>query len=874
MNPRSPDLLIRALAAYVKVVSDPEVAGPEAIRLVAEAKDAGDPEALVAAMRAEAWYHRTRLEEDRAKALLDEAARLARRHRLTARLGDVLVTRGAVNHEMGRPRAAQRDFDSAANLIDPTMASELAAQQATLYQNMGRLGDAARLYRRVLASSGIPPAVRAKIANNLGLVEVQRGRPQTALRLLDQAAATAAEVGPAYVALVAESRAWATMQTGRLTEGLVLFDKAAALWKGAGLPLGELHAEQADLLVDLRLLPEAREHARLALDLLDRQSVPLMAAEAQLRAATLALLMGDTTPAARLADRAALRFRKQRRASWTARADLVAVEARLLAADSHREDVRTALRAAATLERCGMPFAAVHAHLLVGRLAATLGRNATAAAAWAQAQALVRQAPVLVRLRGRVAGALGGQLAGDDRTVLRHSRAGLSDLARHRAALASHELRVLASGQGVELGKLGLGALVRSGSPSQVLDWMERTRAAALAAVEPVESLGIEDDLASLRRLRTEIRDAQRTRGGEPAQLLTRQIELESRIRYASWTRGGAGSSRRRPLSPATLRGLLDGDVLVEYDVLDDRLIAVVVEPRRTRLVHLGPVAPVRTETGYLLFALRRLAWRQMTRAGVSAARQTADAGLRRLAQLLIEPLALPDHAGLVVVPVGDLQRVPWSALHHQPVAVTPSASAWERSARQRRAFDGSGTVVLVAGPDVPGGAREVALLARLHSQASTLVPPASTAETVTAALADAQLAHLACHGRIRSDNPIFSSLLLSDGPLTVHELELRGRAPHRIVLAACESGSEVVFEGNETLGFVSSLLARGTAGLVASALLVPDWDVLPLMRSLHQEIRRGATLAAALHAARSSLDRTDPLSFVSWCAFNAFGAA
>src|SRR5215217_3121832 len=147
MDESSPDLLIRALDAYVKVVSDPDVAGPDAVRLVAEAKDAGQPEALIAAMRAEAWYHRTRLDEDRAKALLDEAARLARRHRLPARLGEVLVTRGAVNHELGRPRAAQRDFDSASRLIDPAMAAELAAQQATLYQNMGRLGEAARLYR-------------------------------------------------------------------------------------------------------------------------------------------------------------------------------------------------------------------------------------------------------------------------------------------------------------------------------------------------------------------------------------------------------------------------------------------------------------------------------------------------------------------------------------------------------------------------------------------------------------------------------------------------------------------------------------------------------------------------------------------------------
>jgi CHAT domain-containing protein len=94
------------------------------------------------------------------------------------------------------------------------------------------------------------------------------------------------------------------------------------------------------------------------------------------------------------------------------------------------------------------------------------------------------------------------------------------------------------------------------------------------------------------------------------------------------------------------------------------------------------------------------------------------------------------------------------------------------------------------------------------------------------------------------------------------------------MVLAACESGSDVTYEGNEMLGFVSTLIARGTAGLVASVVVVPDWDVVPLMRSLHEGVRRGATLAEALHSARATVGQENPASFLSWCAFNAFGAA
>jgi len=116
--------------------------------------------------------------------------------------------------------------------------------------------------------------------------------------------------------------------------------------------------------------------------------------------------------------------------------------------------------------------------------------------------------------------------------------------------------------------------------------------------------------------------------------------------------------------------------------------------------------------------------------------------------------------------------------------------------------------------------------------------------------------------------------LLFSDGPLTVHELALRGIAPHRMVLAACDSGVDVAYEGNEMLGFVSALMARGTAGVVGSMVLVPDLDAVALMRSLHEHVLAGDTLTDALHAARGSMDQEADGGFLTWCAFNAFGAA
>ena len=120
----------------------------------------------------------------------------------------------------------------------------------------------------------------------------------------------------------------------------------------------------------------------------------------------------------------------------------------------------------------------------------------------------------------------------------------------------------------------------------------------------------------------------------------------------------------------------------------------------------------------------------------------------------------------------------------------------------------------------------------------------------------------------------MFSSLLLADGPVTVQELHGAGVAPHRLVLASCHSGADVAYAGDEVLGFVSAMLAQGTAGVVASIAAVPDVAAVDLMLELHRGLRDGLTLARALHAARGRVDRSTPEGFVNWCTFSAHGAA
>jgi len=136
------------------------------------------------------------------------------------------------------------------------------------------------------------------------------------------------------------------------------------------------------------------------------------------------------------------------------------VEVRGQGGEVSAAQLQVARRAAATLERLGIRSSAVEAYVAAGRLAFGLGRRAPALVSLGRAQALARHAPVLVRLKGHVAGALAARLGGHDRGVLQRCQAGLTDLARHRAAFASLELRALASGAKVDAGTLAREALI------------------------------------------------------------------------------------------------------------------------------------------------------------------------------------------------------------------------------------------------------------------------------------------------------------------------------------------------------------------------------------------------------------------------------
>ena len=162
-------------------------------------------------------------------------------------------------------------------------------------------------------------------------------------------------------------------------------------------------------------------------------------------------------------------------------------------------------------------------------------------------------------------------------------------------------------------------------------------------------------------------------------------------------------------------------------------------------------------------------------------------------------------------------------------------------------------------------------MLARQMPDAVSLAGRGASVDNTLSAMDGARLVHLAAHGRFRQDSPMFSSIVLDDGPLVVHDFERLRRAPHRVVLSVCESGVMKPVGSDELLGLGSALLSLGTAGVVSSVAVVNDDATVEVMLALHARLRAGAGLADALLVARQATAH-DPTLSATAASFTAMG--
>jgi tetratricopeptide (TPR) repeat protein len=808
---------------------------------------------------------------------LSSALRLARSTGSAEREADVLSSLGVAYGFAGRTKQSLAAFDSAVRLASESQLGRVLYRRAVVLWTLTRYAPALDDLRRAvdLLERAGDLAWTARALNGRGLAYLSAGMPGRADADFAQAgrlyAQTSQQLESIYTVL---SRGLAAFRKGDLPAALSFFDNAAASYRPLKIPSPELSRARCTVLQAAGLAADALAEADAAVrEIVRANGRSTKRAELLLTAADCALAAGKPEVALDRAQAAIRLFRSQQRDLLLAQARLVIVQAQYELGPVSGRLLAAANPAAIQLDQL-RSREAPRAHLLAGRIALDLGRRADAERHLLAVARTRRRGPAISRAIGWLGAALLAEASGETKRMLAACRRGLDVLDDHRWTLGASELRAQATAHGTELASIALRHAAEARRPRLFLGWAERWRAtsASVPAVRPPADPELNADLAMLRAVAVRLDEA-RERGSPTTPLQREQVRLEGAVRARSLLARGTAAAADGGLDTAELLDQLGDVQLVELVDVDGLLYVLVCTADRVRQFQAGPTAEAVRAAQYAGFALRRLARDRPHGDPSSTLAILAAAGPQLEAALLGPAAGYLGDGPVVVVPPGKLHAIPWAllpALGRRVFSIVPSAAAWLR-ARTAQPPDRR-HVTLACGPGLITDGAEVPQVAKLYDDVTVLSGAQATARNVLSALDGAWLGHIAAHGSFRADSPLFSSLRMHDGPLTVYDFEQLGRAPYRLVLSSCDSGVLAPVGADELLGLVASLLPLGTAGIVAGVVQLNDRAVVPLMVQLHQHLRAGRGLAESMYSVRLSATG-DPVEHAAAVSLIALGA-
>lgn len=787
---------------------------------------------------------RDRGEVDAALGELRVALRAARSADLEQRVADVLATQGGTQVVAGHTRAGLAGLTRALELSRGSTRARVQVRRAHVLALLGRTQEALEDLRAAGATFRSTHDVvwEARSLNNRGHLHMMLGFAGRAERDVVQAERLFVASGQELEAgHASENRGVIAYLRGNLPEALRMLDLANTRYRALGAQVPELPFDQCRVLLAAGLPSGALHTAIEALAWTDLQ--PSKRADLLLAAATAALAAGDPQRGEELARQASRMFQSQQRGWWLVRARLMRLRCQFAAGLATPYMLRAATEIAQTL-RAEHSDDATIAYLLAGEIAARRGTGSARTLFQAAASRRYRGS-ALSRSVGWLAHALAYGADGRSHArVLAACARGLDALDEHRMTLGSTELRALATEHARALSDLALHHAVQT-SDRTLLEWTERSRATTLLApsVRSSGDASLAGQLAGLRAVASRLEEARAT--GLPTAWLERErSRQEAAIRARHHHRRATGKGSPSPVDVDELVNATGDAVLLELVDVEEALYAVVVHNGTVERHEIGPLSSALQMIGYAQFQLRRV--------GRGANVDLAEVGARFEAAVLDKVVHQIGDAPVVIVPPSRMHASPWGiapSLLARPFTVAPSAAMWLRARGIVQPTDER--IVLVAGPGLGTEGAEVHIVAARRPDALLLERDNARTEPVIAAIDGASLAHIAAHGKLRVDNPMFSELRLHDGPLTVYDFERIKRAPYRLVLSACDSGRVAAVGTDELLGLATTLLGMGSAGVVSGITVVNDAATVPVMESIHRSLEDGADLAHAMLASR-----------------------
>ena len=296
--------------------------------------------------------------------------------------------------------------------------------------------------------------------------------------------------------------------------------------------------------------------------------------------------------------------------------------------------------------------------------------------------------------------------------------------------------------------------------------------------------------------------------------------------------------------------------VLVEYYVARGMIFACLVDRERLEIVPLGKAAAARQHHRFLQFQLSKLVPGTPRSAPLALVSNATRAHLRRLHDLLIEPIRHRlDRPELILVPHGFLHYVPFHALHDGEtylvdrfsISYAPSAGVFHLCAAREAAGGEASLVLGVADERAPRILDEARAVAAALPGAILLLGEEATEEALRRHGAACRFLHVATHGLFRRDNPMFSAIQLGTSRLSLFDLYDLRLAADMVALSGCATGLGAVLGADELVGLTRGWLHAGARSVLVTLWDVHDASTAVFMRRFYQNLGRSGHRARAL---------------------------
>ncbi|MEW6130116.1 MAG: CHAT domain-containing tetratricopeptide repeat protein [Acidobacteriota bacterium] len=766
-------------------------------------------------------------------------------------------------YRAARARFAAVDDQNQLVLIDTSLAMTLI--------NQHRFRDAEALCRQALARAEATGQViaQAAIECDLGCLALLQGRYHQSLDLLEKSRRRYAALGLAHESAIADLElANAYLELNLAPEAEALYSKTIPVFAKLGMQAEQAHALAANARAHL-LLGQFKE-----------------AATSLAEARALYVLEGN------LVGEAMVNFAEAQ--IDFARGDFARCEAR-------------ALKAELPLTRVGARERALLARWLRGEACRAQNREADAREIF---NAILSDAGIqgLPQIAQRCYTSLGFLEENhheflNAEAAFKHAVELIEDL---RALLPSDEFRTaFVSDKLIPYIKLVELCLRDENRLAEAIDYVERSRSRSLAdmlsgavqlktkARDPFEA-GM---LVQLETLREELnwlyRQINRPPETDPEQHAkniaalyetvhereTRMLEIMRHIQQ----RGDDRLIRVEPFDLAKLQRQLERETaIIEYFSINDELLAFIITGDAIHLArNLGSERAITSMVERLRFQINSLRYgaarmqNHLSQLAVRARHYLAslyDALLRPFIENLVAQR-------LVVVPHRALHYVPFHALYdgehyvieRREICYAPSANVLSHCLNAPQRNFQKALLFGVADEQAPQVLDEAVALEPLFAEAKIFLGEAATLAALNEQAADAEVLHLACHGQFRSDNPLFSSLKLSDGYLTARDAYQLNLQCGLVTLSACETGMNAIAPGDELLGLTRGFFSAGAPTLLLTLWTVDDAATAELMKIFYGRLLAGNAPAAALRFAQCEMLKRAPHPFF-WSPFVLMG--